>query len=153
MVPWRMWNYSPEQAGWFCLIYRRVCKTRIATKLLKNSPLFKVDAHESRHAFKRPTSWGNFIYFQKMMNEINSNLTSGSVMFKKLFASDCDMKAVHHPTVWKHSNASVRTAVCLFELLERQFPIDGFHFQLKPQNCKWLCLAACRYMWTIVSAL
>ena len=31
----------------------------------------------------------------------------------------------------KHSNASVRICHLFFELLERQFPIDSPHFQLK----------------------
>ena len=68
-----------------------------------------------------------------MMNEINSDYIHKYNVLRNYLHLIVHEAMKMQPTQQfeKHSNAAVRICHLFFELLERQFPIDSPHFQLK----------------------
>ncbi|HFF4979579.1 TPA: helix-turn-helix domain-containing protein, partial [Acinetobacter baumannii] len=132
MVPYAWEINSPEQAGWFCLFTEEFVNQESRQSFLKDSPLFKVDGDPLYFLNDQQVEEISFI-FKKMMNEINSDYIHKYNVLRNYLHLIVHEAMKMQPTQQfeKHSNASVRICHLFFELLERQFPIDSPHFQLK----------------------
>lgn len=132
MVPYAWEINSPKQAGWFCLFTEEFVNQESRQSFLKDSPLFKVDGDPLYFLNDQQVEEISFI-FKKMMNEINSDYIHKYNVLRNYLHLIVHEAMKMQPTQQfeKHSNASVRICHLFFELLERQFPIDSPHFQLK----------------------
>lgn len=132
VIPYAWESHSPDQAGWFCLFTEQFISQESRQSYLKDSPLFKLDGDPLYFLNDQQVEEISFI-FRRMLNEMSSDYIykyNALRNYLHLILHEA-MKIQPTESFEKHSNASVRIAHLFFELLERQFPIDSPHFQLK----------------------
>lgn len=135
IVPYAWEMDSPQQAGWFCLFTEEFIHQESRQDILKKSPLFKVNGDPLYFLDQQQLDEITFI-FKKMMHERDSDYVYKYDVFRNYLHLLLHQALKIQPTQQfeAQSNAAVRITHLFFELLERQFPIDSPHFQLKMKS-------------------
>lgn len=132
LVPYSWEAESETQTGWFCLFTETFIQPNERIGALQDSPVFRIGGNPV--FFMNAQQQASVaVIFKEMMKEMNSDYTYKYEVLRHqlhLLIHEA-MKMEPGENFQKHKNASSRICTLFFELLERQFPIDNPHMQLK----------------------
>lgn len=132
VVPYSWEAASDEQSGWYCLFTEEFIQHSERVHNLRDSPLFTIGCNPIFFPDEAQLSELSVI-FQKMQAEMTSAYpykydVLRSYLHLIIHEAMRSNPAEHFVT---YSNASSRVSALFLELLERQFPIDSPHLNLK----------------------
>jgi AraC family transcriptional activator of pobA len=136
-IPHSVVRHSKNRTGYACLFTEAFIASRERRELLKNSPLFNLDAMPVIPLNKQQTKFMSSL-FQKMLS-----VHSGDYVYKNELIKNC-IEIIIHEAIriqpiqngLKQKNAATRIAHLFMELLERQFPIESTATPLKIRTAK-----------------
>ncbi|MFT4202546.1 MAG: helix-turn-helix transcriptional regulator [Chitinophagaceae bacterium] len=134
-VPYYWQSDEGVQLGWFCIFNEAFAKQQDA--LLSKLPMFQVGTDKLFYPDEK-TEKHIASFFEKMMEE-----NTQSYPYKQDLLRNYLHLVIHEVLKMKpaatngtQNNASERITSLFLELLERQFPIDSLHNQLKLKSAK-----------------
>lgn len=131
-VPYSWEPESAKQEGWFCLFTKTFIQAGERSGILQESPLFRIGSNPIFFMNQQQQADIGDI-FRKMLKEIGSEYDYKYEVLRNylhLIIHEA-MKMEPGKRFEKLRNASSRVCGLFLELLERQFPIDNPHMQLK----------------------
>ena len=131
-IPHSVVRHSKKRNGYACLFTEAFIAGRERTEILKNSPLFNLDATPVIPLNKEQAVFMTNL-FQKMLS-----VHGGDYNYKNELIKNC-IEIIIHEAIRiqplqngpKHKNAATRIAWLFMELLERQFPVENTAEPLK----------------------
>lgn len=135
IVPYAWEMDSPQQSGWFCVFTEEFIRQEARQDILKKSPLFKVNGDPLYFLDQQQLNEITFI-FERMMHERDADYVHKYDVLKNYLHLLLHQALKIQPTQQfeQNHNAAMRITHLFFELLERQFPIDSPHVQLKMKS-------------------
>lgn len=125
LVPHTVEDHSDDKKGYACLFTAAFISGRERTKILKNSPLFRVNGMPIVRLSKEQAAFMTGIY-QKMLA-----VQSGNDDYKNELLRSCIALIIHEALSMQpqntepQKNAATRMTHLFMELLEKQFPIES----------------------------
>lgn len=126
MIPYSWEPGGNPPLGYFCIFTEDFVRAQDKNHLITDAPMYKPDGNpvffiaEDQLAFLRPI-------FKKMKQELTSDYVHKQALlytYIQLFIHEA-MKMKPADNYFRQRNASSRISDLFFELLERQFPIEG----------------------------
>lgn len=134
-VPYLWQPKGTEQLGWFCIFNEAFAKQQ--DELLGKLPMFHAGTDKLFYVDAKTEAEISF-FFMQMMQENAENYMHKQDVLRNYLHLIVHKVLKMEPVISNNSqsNASERIATLFLELLERQFPIDSLHNQLRLKSAK-----------------
>lgn len=134
-VPYHWMPDGGEQLGWFCIFNEAFAKQQ--DELLSRLPMFQVGT-DKLYDLDEKTENEIAFFFEKMMSENMETYEHKQDLLRNYLHLIIHQVLKIQPanSLESQNNASERITSLFLELLERQFPIDSLHNQLKLKSAK-----------------